>query len=125
VVVPLQCRHCEDAPCVAVCPTGALHREDEEGPVLIDSELCVGCKMCVVVCPFGVITMSRDKAIIKCDLCIDRLEQGQEPACVAACPTGALRLEEAAEVAHDARQRLLESIREAAESTSSMQASGA
>jgi len=89
--VPLQCRHCEDAPCMEVCPTEAITRPAERGPVLIQAERCIGCKFCMLVCPFGVIDLSRDgKAMIKCDLCIERTQAGQEPACAAACPTGAL-----------------------------------
>ena len=90
--IPLQCRHCEDAPCVTICPTEAVHRPDQAGPVLVDQARCIGCKFCMLVCPFGVIDMARDgKATIKCDLCIERTEAGQEPACVAGCPTGALQ----------------------------------
>ena len=94
--VPLQCRHCEDAPCVTVCPTEAITRaSDEDVPVLMDRNRCIGCKMCMLVCPFGVIDLSRDgKAMIKCDLCIERTEAGELPACVAACPTGALQFVE-------------------------------
>ena len=89
--MPLQCRHCEDAPCLAICPTEAIHRFSERGPVLLDQERCIGCKFCLMVCPFGVIDLSRDgKAMIKCDLCIERTEAGESPACVAACPTKAL-----------------------------------
>lgn len=90
--LPLQCRHCEDAPCVAVCPTEAIHRMSDGGPVLIDEERCIGCRMCLIACPFGVISTSRDGgAVVKCDLCIERQEAGQEPACVTACPTQAIR----------------------------------
>ena len=106
VCVPMQCRHCEDAPCIAVCPTHGLSRADEDSPVVADPELCIGCKMCVLVCPFGSIRMRRDgKAVIKCDLCIERLHAGQEPACVAGCPTGALRFSTAEEAAAQARKR--------------------
>ena len=92
LAIPLQCRHCEDAPCVSICPTKALEKQGPEGPVLIDAEKCIGCKFCIAVCPFGVITLSRDgKAALKCDLCIERLEEGEEPACVEACKTGALQ----------------------------------
>jgi Fe-S-cluster-containing hydrogenase component 2 len=89
-----QCRQCEDAPCVKVCPTGATYRT--ETYTAVDLRLCIGCRLCVMVCPFGAIRVStvtlggRDKkAAIKCDLCIDRLEG---PACVEACPTNALSL---------------------------------
>ena len=89
--VPLQCRHCENAQCIAVCPTGAMHRLGKEGPVLIDERLCVGCRSCVVACHFGVPVMSRDgKRIYKCDQCIGRLDEGMKPACVTACHTDAL-----------------------------------
>jgi len=89
--IPMQCRHCEDAPCITVCPSRAIYRRTVESPVLIDRDLCIGCKFCLMVCPFGVIYISRDgKAITKCDLCIVRTEAGQEPACVEGCPTGAL-----------------------------------
>ena len=105
LAVPLQCRHCEDAPCVQVCPSGALFRLDPESPVLVDQEKCIGCEFCVQVCPFGVIRMASDgKAIIKCDLCAGRLAQGLEPACVASCPVRALGFEEMKEDA--ARKRL-------------------
>jgi carbon-monoxide dehydrogenase iron sulfur subunit len=96
--VPLQCRHCEDAPCMDVCPTDAIHRPDDQGPVLIDAERCIGCRFCLLACPFGVIELSRDgRAMTKCDLCIERTDQGLEPACVAACPTGALKFEDVTE----------------------------
>lgn len=95
---PLQCRHCEDAPCIAVCPTEALSRSGEGQPVLLDTERCIGCKCCIFICPFGVIDMSRDgKAAVKCDLCAERTEAGQEPACVVACPTGSLKFVELSE----------------------------
>jgi len=92
---PLQCQHCEDAPCVQVCPTGALHRNADGGPVLLDKDHCIVCRLCLVVCPFGVLHVSRTgKTIVKCDLCEERAEAGQEPACVSACPTGALQFTE-------------------------------
>ena len=89
--VPLQCRHCENAQCVSICPTGAMRRLGQDGPVVIERELCVGCSFCVVVCHFGVPRLNREgKALIKCDLCIERLERDELPACVVACPTRAL-----------------------------------
>jgi carbon-monoxide dehydrogenase iron sulfur subunit len=89
--VPLQCLQCEDAPCVEICATKALHRADPNSPVVIEHELCIGCKCCLLACPFGVIRLDRQgRSIIKCDQCLDRVERGEQPACVSACPTGAL-----------------------------------
>ncbi|MBI5722886.1 MAG: 4Fe-4S binding protein [Planctomycetes bacterium] len=93
--MPLQCRHCQDAPCMKVCPAEALGRASPESPVILDPDRCIGCEVCVSACPFGAIGMSRDgKVAVKCDLCIARTKTGQEPACVASCPTGALKFEE-------------------------------
>jgi len=90
--VPIQCRHCEAAPCVEICPTGAIQRQSKEGPVVVEKELCIGCKLCILICPFGVLRIGPEgRAIIKCDMCIERMEEGQEPACVEACPTKALK----------------------------------
>jgi carbon-monoxide dehydrogenase iron sulfur subunit len=90
--LPLQCRHCENAPCIMVCPTEAIHREGDRGPVLINDERCIGCKLCMTVCPFGVIDLAPGgKAVVKCDLCAKRAAEGLEPACVAACLTKALQ----------------------------------
>ena len=91
-VLPIHCRHCEEAPCVTVCPSGAISRPAERSPVLLDQSLCIGCQACLIVCPFGVIRQGADgKSLIKCDLCIHRLGEGQLPACVEACPTATIR----------------------------------
>ncbi len=99
LVVPLQCRHCEEAPCVVVCPSGALSRPDSSGPVRVDEGKCIGCSFCVQSCPFGVIRLARrpgadtsegPMAVVKCDLCAKRQADGLEPACVTSCPVGAL-----------------------------------
>lgn len=104
--IPMQCRHCEDAPCIAVCPTAAIHRSHADEPVLIDQEKCIGCKYCLMVCPFGVIYASNDgKVMLKCDLCIERAKMGEEPACVEACPTKALVLVDEKDLAADRRKR--------------------
>ncbi len=86
---PLQCRHCEDPPCAGVCPTGALSRDEEKQMVSLNQEKCIGCKYCIIACPFGVIFLhGDDKKIFKCDLC---METGDDlPACVGGCPTGAI-----------------------------------
>ena len=107
--VPMQCRHCEDAPCVTVCPTSAIHRHNQNDPVLIDAAKCIGCNYCLTVCPFGVIDVSADgKAVAKCDLCIERTKAGEEPACVIGCPTGALKFEEVAAMLSNRRKEAAE-----------------
>ena len=88
VVMPLNCRHCDEPDCLFACKAGAVNKDSESGQVRVDLDKCVGCWMCVMVCPFGAVKpdMERCKAT-KCDLCEGRSEG---PACVAACPTGAL-----------------------------------
>ena len=88
----IMCRHCTDNPCVEACITGAMYREDPEGPVRVNQEHCIGCWMCIMACPYGVIKRDlRAKAVSsKCDLCPDR----EIPACVEACPNRALVYEE-------------------------------
>jgi carbon-monoxide dehydrogenase iron sulfur subunit len=106
--VPLQCRQCEDAPCVAVCPTKALHRGNQDSPVAIDQDMCIGCQWCVLACPFGVINLdSKSRTIIKCDQCTERLELGQLPACVVSCPTGALEFKRMEDVIAEKREAFL------------------
>ncbi len=109
--VPIHCQHCEEPACVLACPTGALAREGDGAPVLADRERCIGCAMCVQACPFGVITLSPDgKGVLKCDLCVERLAEGQEPACVHACPTKALTFARAEESNKEKRRKLAEQL---------------
>lgn len=84
IVISDGCHHCEPAPCVNACMSGSMYKEN--GATEHNEDKCVGCWMCVMVCPFGAIHRS-DKLALKCDLCKDR-EGG--PACVSACPTKAL-----------------------------------
>lgn len=87
--LPVKCQHCEDAPCIHVCPTGASYRT-EDGLVLIDHNKCVGCQYCVMACPYGVRTFNRaQKVIEKCTMCSHRVEGGEQPACVTICPVHA------------------------------------
>jgi carbon-monoxide dehydrogenase iron sulfur subunit len=103
----VQCRHCDDAPCLDACISGAMHRT-EEGTVLCDEDRCVGCWMCVMVCPYGVIRCRREEPAVagapegaerrravrkiasKCDFCAGQAT----PACVLNCPNEALSVEE-------------------------------
>ncbi len=88
--VPTTCRHCQDGPCIQVCPTGALHREGNDA-VTIAPMKCIGCQLCRVACPFGVIHFDAlNKIACKCDLCQERTAQGLEPACVSTCSARAL-----------------------------------
>lgn len=110
-VVPLQCRQCEEAPCVEICPTRALDRADKNSPVVLNHDLCIGCKWCILACPFGVITLdSRNRMVIKCDQCFERVERGETPACVAACPTAALEFKALEEILAEKRQATLVQI---------------
>ena len=117
VKLPAQCRQCEDAPCVRVCPTGATFRT--ETYTAVNPNLCIACKLCMMVCPFGAIQMSDQqvagrskRAAVKCDLCVDR---AGGPACVEACPTKAITLAAPKEVMETAIQessaRYLDAVR--------------
>ncbi len=83
------CRHCDDPPCVHVCPTGASYRTPE-GVVLLDHSLCIGCKYCMTACPFDARYINEGLSVPdKCTFCYHRISQGLKPACVSACPTEA------------------------------------
>lgn len=83
-----QCFHCENAPCVPVCPTGATYR-DENGLVKVDRAKCIGCMACVTACPYNMRFMDPGGYVDKCTFCAHRVAEGVEPACVETCPTGA------------------------------------
>jgi formate dehydrogenase iron-sulfur subunit len=90
--VKQQCRHCLEPACVSACLVGAMQKTPE-GPVIYDAELCMGCRYCMVACPYGIPRYDWDEPVPyvrKCELCYDRIQEGREPACVEACPEGAL-----------------------------------
>lgn len=81
--------HCQKSPCVDACPTSALERAAHEA-VIVHQSRCIGCGMCIIACPFGVISLEEEKGVQKCDRCIQRLDRGRAPVCVLTCPTNAL-----------------------------------
>lgn len=84
----VQCRHCEEAPCINACITGAMHRDPDTGAVLRDEDKCVGCWSCLMVCPLGAVKRDEggEKTAMKCDLCPDE----ETPVCVENCPNEVL-----------------------------------
>jgi len=94
IIMPVICRHCEEPPCIPACPVDAISKHKETGLVRIDSNTCIGCKLCVEACPYGgpvgiPVEVKNSKGSystkVICDLC-----DGQ-PSCVESCPTGALQ----------------------------------
>ncbi|PDM26105.1 4Fe-4S ferredoxin [Candidatus Bathyarchaeota archaeon B24-2] len=82
---PVVCQSCEDAPCIRVCPVSAIKKDAKTGGVYVDEELCIGCKLCMIVCPIGAISLDpHSRKIMICDLC------GGDPKCVEFCETKAL-----------------------------------
>jgi Fe-S-cluster-containing dehydrogenase component len=93
---PRSCLHCDNAPCVTVCPTGASYKRTEDGIVLVNEDICIGCGLCAWACPYGAREMDgAEKVMKKCTLCVDRIyndtlpEADRVPACVKSCPAGA------------------------------------
>ena len=110
---PVACRHCEDAPCVAICAPHSLHRTEDGLVTNIDRlDQCLGCWMCVMACPFGVIRQDGAKRrAVKCDR--ECLDEKDIPACVGACPTGALVYSDVATFDAGRRRRQLEHLQAA------------
>ncbi len=102
--VPLACRHCDPAPCVAACPPQALTANGDG--VALDAAKCTGCTLCLFACPFGVMGFSAEgKVAAKCDLCAGRRADGRDPACILTCPSGALHYGPYADYTATARRR--------------------
>ena len=125
---PNRCRHCDPAPCLGVCPTGAIFRDDANGLVLVDDTKCIGCAMCAVVCPFDVLTFhpmaegpGADVAVaVKCDGCVERVERGAVPACVEVCKVEALVFGELNDLVAQGRVRVTEAVLSATAATATV-----
>ena len=98
----IACQHCEDAPCIEACMSNCISRDEKTGKVDMDRSRCVACWMCVMACPFGIISREIDgkNKAVKCDLCPDR----ECPACVDACPTKTL--------SHETRDEFLKRVKD-------------
>ena len=101
----MRCMHCGEPPCIEACPVDAITKRID-GIVLINQELCIGCKACIEACPFGAPQYNPEKNVVEqCNLCVHRVDKGLKPACVLTCPTGALLFGDTSEVTEEVRTR--------------------
>jgi len=106
VHVPAVCQQCDTAMCEEVCQPRAITRDAGTGALLVDRDLCIGCRMCVIACPYGAMSVHPiGREVIKCDLC------GGDPRCVMFCETAALRFMEPETVSFDKRRAVAEALR--------------
>ncbi len=99
------CMHCENPPCLSVCPAAAIYKR-EDGVVWIHEDRCFGCKYCIVACPYGVRFYHEErKSVVKCTMCFDRIDAGKKPMCVQVCPVNALEFGDREKIVKLARER--------------------
>ena len=112
VYMSLSCMHCTNAPCIMGCPTGCLKKDPATHLTIFDHTNCIGCHSCSMACPFGAPSFGADGKMIKCDGCLTRMQNGYLPACVATCPTGALKVIEIDDAVEERRANSLHALAE-------------
>ena len=104
--IPVSCQQCEDAPCLVGCPVKAISRDQEMGRVTVDYDICIGCRTCVSVCPFGAMSFNPiDRKVIKCDLC------DGDPQCARFCEVRAVTYSDAADLSIAKKRAAAERLR--------------
>jgi Fe-S-cluster-containing hydrogenase component 2 len=115
--IPMTCQQCQDAPCMNVCPVKAISRNEESAKVTIDYDVCIGCRSCVGVCPFGAMSFNPiDKRVFKCDHC------DGDPQCVRFCKEKAVDFIEAHKVAINKRRKAAERVSAASKDAAALEA---
>lgn len=95
----IACNHCDEPACAKVCPSGAMHKRKEDGFVIVDEDVCIGCKHCANACPYGAPQFDAEQGhMTKCDGCYERVAEGLDPVCVGSCPLRALEFGPIAEL---------------------------
>lgn len=105
LVVPALCAHCGDPYCASVCPTSAIQKDNQTGIVTVNQEKCIGCRMCLVVCPYGAPQFGKDGHMQKCVLCKDCVATGDKPACARGCPAEAMYFGTIEEISKKLREK--------------------
>jgi carbon-monoxide dehydrogenase iron sulfur subunit len=104
--LPMLCQHCKEAACMAVCPKDAIYRDMELNRVIVNYDLCIGCKMCVAACPFGGMGVNKDGTVIKCDLC------DGDPQCVRFCDMKAVNYVDVSKVNQRKKREVIDRFSE-------------
>ena len=105
--IPIACQHCQDAPCMAACPKSAIYRDEKLNRIMVNYDRCIGCRMCIAVCPFGAMNFDNEsRRVIKCDLC------DGDPLCAKLCSYGALLYIDASEQSTVKKRETADKLRE-------------